>query len=53
LAPFIGLMRKSIADLLEVQLYDVNVKAATNEKLDAIGEQKAIAASATVLIMKE
>ncbi|PKK87322.1 MAG: 2-C-methyl-D-erythritol 2,4-cyclodiphosphate synthase [Tenericutes bacterium HGW-Tenericutes-8] len=53
LAPYIGLMRQSIADLLDIDLLDVNVKAATNEKLDAIGEQRAIAASATVLIMKE
>lgn len=53
LTPFIAQMRKSISDLLEIDYEAVNVKAATNETMDAIGQQKAIAASATVLIKKE
>lgn len=52
MAPFIDLMRSSISDLLEIDYEAVNVKATTNEKMDAIGQQKAIAATATVLIKK-
>ena len=40
MAPFIDLMRSSISDLLEIDYEAVNVKATTNEKMDAIGQQK-------------
>ncbi|CCV66639.1 putative bifunctional protein 2-C-methyl-D-erythritol 4-phosphate cytidylyltransferase/ 2-C-methyl-D-erythritol 2,4-cyclodiphosphate synthase (IspD/IspF) [Paracholeplasma brassicae] len=52
LAPHIDDIKQSVARLLETELSNVNIKAATNEKLDAIGEERAIAASATVLIKK-
>lgn len=52
LAPFIGDIKKSISTLLDAPVGSVNVKAATNEKLDAIGNLKAMAASATVLLIK-
>ena len=53
LAPHILDMRKNLAALLEADLEQVSVKAMTNEKLDAVGEGKAIRATAVVLIQKE
>ena len=52
LAPFIGQIRESICALLNSPLEVINIKAATNEKMDSIGNEKAIAASATVLLIK-
>ena len=53
LAPHILDMRRNLAVLLEADLEQVSVKAMTNEKLDAVGEGKAIRATAVVLIQKE
>ncbi|MBM7453144.1 2-C-methyl-D-erythritol 4-phosphate cytidylyltransferase/2-C-methyl-D-erythritol 4-phosphate cytidylyltransferase/2-C-methyl-D-erythritol 2,4-cyclodiphosphate synthase [Acholeplasma morum] len=53
MAPFIGSIKESIGTLLEIELDLINVKAATNEKLDSIGAGKAIAASSIVLLIKE
>lgn len=52
LSPYILDIRQSVAKLLDTDFTNVNIKAATNEKLDAIGEERAIAASATVLLKK-
>ena len=46
-------MRENVANLLETSIENVSVKAMTNEKLDAIGEGRAIKAIALVLIEKE
>ena len=43
-------MRQRIATLLDVPAERVNVKAKTNEGLDAIGRGEAIAATAVVLL---
>jgi 2-C-methyl-D-erythritol 2,4-cyclodiphosphate synthase len=51
LAPYIRDMRERIALLLECQMNHVNVKAGTNEGLDAIGRQEAIEAYAIVLLL--
>lgn len=51
LAPHIRAMRERIAELLECQVSQVNVKAGTNEGLDAIGRQEAIEAYAIVFIL--
>ncbi|MGE3318873.1 MAG: 2-C-methyl-D-erythritol 2,4-cyclodiphosphate synthase [Candidatus Berkiella sp.] len=51
LTPFKMQMRKNLADSLEVSIDDVNVKATTHEKLDAIGNKQGIAAHAVVLLM--
>ena len=53
MAPFISDIKKSISSLLEIEESLINVKAATNEKLDSIGQNKAIAASSVVLLIKE
>jgi 2-C-methyl-D-erythritol 2,4-cyclodiphosphate synthase len=50
LAPHIQTIRKSLADALGVSLDVANVKAKTNEGLDAIGRGEAIAAHAIVLL---
>lgn len=53
LGPHRGHIRRHIAELLEIDFANVNVKAKTNEGLDAIGEGKAIAATAVVLLRRK
>lgn len=50
LAEHIPAIRKSIADILEININQVSVKAKTAESLGPIGEGKAIKAEAVVLI---
>jgi len=50
LAPYIGTMRQNLADLLKVDESAVSIKAMTNEGLDAVGEGKAIRATAVALL---
>jgi 2-C-methyl-D-erythritol 2,4-cyclodiphosphate synthase len=52
MAPHIDSMRKRIAELLEADISQVNVKATTTEKLGFTGRQEGIASQATVLIQK-
>lgn len=52
MAPYIGQMRARIAELLEADISQVNVKATTTEKLGFVGRQEGIAAQATVLLLK-
>ncbi|MBY0356778.1 MAG: 2-C-methyl-D-erythritol 2,4-cyclodiphosphate synthase [Candidatus Obscuribacterales bacterium] len=53
LSPHFLAIREKLASTLELSLDCVSVKAKTNEKLDAIGEGKAIAAQAIVLVCKD
>jgi 2-C-methyl-D-erythritol 2,4-cyclodiphosphate synthase len=50
LAPHIDAMRRSLAERLGLAVDAVNVKAKTNEGLDAIGRGEAIAAHAIILV---
>lgn len=50
MAPHIPAMRTKIADLLGVQLHQVNVKAKTAEKLGPVGLSQSIEATAVVLL---
>ncbi len=50
LAPHIAAMNETLAHDLQVSLNCINVKATTHEKLDAIGENKGVAAHAVVLL---
>ena len=50
LGPHKGQIRRAIAGLLDMDFACVNVKAKTNEGLDAVGRGEAIAATAAVLI---
>lgn len=52
LAPHMAAMRASLAALLGVEVSAVNLKAKTNEGLDAIGRGEAIAATAVVLLVQ-
>ena len=52
MAPFIAAMRQRIADILEVNLIRVNVKAKTSEKMGPVGEGLAIEARAIVLLQE-
>ena len=50
LRPYVLSMRQNIADVLDVELSCVSVKAKTAEGLDAVGEGLAVSAQAVVLI---
>lgn len=50
LRPHIDAMRKNLAGILEIDLTCVSVKAKTGEKVDAVGESRAIKAEAVVLL---
>lgn len=50
LRPFIGKMRENIAQVLELDLMQVSVKAKTGEAVDAVGKGKAIRAETVVLL---
>ncbi len=52
LRPHIDEIRKSLADTLMININDINVKATCHEKMGYIGENKAIACNAVVLIEK-
>ncbi|WP_099352718.1 2-C-methyl-D-erythritol 2,4-cyclodiphosphate synthase [Fredinandcohnia onubensis] len=53
MAPYIEQIRGRIAELLEADPSQVNVKATTTEKLGFAGRGEGIAAQATVLLLKE
>ena len=52
LNPHIKNIRESISRLLSIPIDQISVKATTYEKMDAIGEQRAMAAEAVVLLKK-
>ncbi len=52
MAPYIGDIRARVAELLEADLSQVNVKATTTERLGFPGREEGIAAMATILLMK-
>lgn len=53
MAPHIPKMRARIAQLLEADESQVNVKASTTEKLGFVGREEGITALATILIVKK
>ena len=50
--PFIPEMQQTIADLLEIDVDRVSIKATTSEKMGFIGRKEGIAAMATILVAK-
>ena len=52
LAPVMEQINASVASVLGVDVGQVNIKAKTNEKLDAVGQKQGIAAQCVVLIEK-
>ncbi|BAU26145.1 2-C-methyl-D-erythritol 2,4-cyclodiphosphate synthase [Aneurinibacillus soli] len=53
MAPYIEEMRRVIADCLEADIEQVNVKATTTEKLGFTGRGEGIASMAVVLLQRE
>ncbi len=53
MAPHLPEMQKRIADLLHMEVKDVNLKATTTEKLGFVGREEGMAAQAVVLLVKE
>ena len=51
LSSFVGAMRERLAAALGIDIRSINIKAKTNEGLDAVGRGEAIAASAIALIV--
>ena len=52
LNPHIPKMQSILAEILEVDVDAVSIKATTHEQVDSFGESKAIKAYASVLIQK-
>lgn len=50
--PYIPKMREALAKILEINLDQISIKAKTNEKMDAVGQELAIEAHAVVLLKK-
>ena len=48
--PYIPKMKEALASLLQIEPNDISIKAKTKEKLDAVGESKAIEANAVVML---
>ena len=53
LRPYIEQMRHNIAAVLGIDIDQVSVKAKTGEKVDAVGEQRAVRAEVVVLLTRE
>lgn len=51
LRPFIDKMRENLANILECEINCVSVKAKTGERVDAVGESRAIKTEAVVLLI--
>jgi 2-C-methyl-D-erythritol 2,4-cyclodiphosphate synthase len=51
--PHIAAMRDRLAQSLQLDPDRIGIKATTNEKMDAIGEEKGIAAYAVALLIKD
>ncbi len=51
--PFVDYIRKSISEILQLDIDKISVKATTHEKLGPIGEKKAIACETVVLVDKK
>lgn len=51
--PYIPIMKQCLADTLDIEVEDIAIKAKTNEKMDAVGELKAIEANAVVCLVND
>lgn len=50
LAKYINDIRKNIADILNIDVDKINIKAGTNEKMDSVGKKQAIASEVVCLL---
>lgn len=53
MAPYIGDIRQRVAQLLQAEESQVNIKATTTEKLGFTGREEGIASMATILLVKK
>ena len=53
LRPFIDEMRENLANALEIGIEQVSIKAKTGEKVDAVGELRAVRAQVIVLLVRK
>ena len=53
LNPYISAMQKTLAEVMQVNVDDISIKATTNEKMGFVGRQEGMAAYATVLLQKQ
>ncbi len=53
IAPYIERMRRSISDILKIEIERVSVKASTTEELDAVGKEDGIVAHSVCLLYKK
>jgi len=51
--PYIPQMVSKLAQILEIEENLISIKAKTNEKMDAVGEKRAIEANAVVMLRKD
>ena len=51
--PYIPKMKEALSKVLEIDFEDISIKAKTKEKLDSVGENKAIAAHAIAMLVKK
>ena len=51
--PFIPQMQQQIADILNITVKDISIKATTTEKLGFVGREEGLIAYATVLLKKK
>ncbi len=51
--PYIPQMFSKLARTLEIEENLISIKAKTNEKMDAVGEKRAIEANAVVMLRKD
>ncbi len=52
MAPYINNMRENLASILNIKKEDISIKAKTNEGLDSVGQNEAIATQCVCLIEK-
>lgn len=50
--PYIPKMKEILANVLDIDIEDISIKAKTKEHLDAVGEKRAIEAQAVVLLYR-
>ena len=53
LNPHIPTMKETLAQVMQVPIEDISIKATTNERMGFVGREEGLAAYATVLIQKE
>ena len=51
--PYIPKMKEILSEIIGISHNDISIKAKTKEKLDAVGESKAIEANAVVMLIKK